>query len=262
MQNLPTKTKKYKTKKQDKFKQSCPYGNFFIYGKHPVFAALNNPHRQVHSVFCIEKLYLSNKSLFGKITPKIVDSDFLKNKLRLKDETINHQGIIAELSPLKQPDLNELISNSTAKDHIAILDQITDPHNMGAIIRSAAAFGINKIIVPNDHSPEENHAMAKTACGCLELVSITRVVNLRNTIDTLKKHNFWVAGLDASGKDSIDNIKKIDKLAIIIGSEGKGMRDIVAKNCDFKISIPIKPNVESLNASNAAAITFYALGLV
>ncbi len=255
-------TKPHKNKVKTAYPQNqSDQDKFYIYGKHPVFSALKNPRRKVHNVFCLEKTYLSNKDLFHEMIPKIVDSDFLKNKLRIRDEYLNHQGIIAELSPLDQPSLNELISNSPAKDRIVILDQITDPQNVGAIIRSAAAFGITKIIMPKDHSPEENHAMAKTACGCLELVTITRVVNLRSTIDLLKKHNFWVAGLDASGKDSIDNVKKVDKLAIIIGSEGKGMRDIVSKNCDFKISIPIQNNVESLNASNAAAITFYELGL-
>ena len=233
--NHPKNKNTYSPKKLKQSPQE--HGIFYIYGKHPVFAALKNPKRKVHNVFCLEKTYLSNKELFNEIIPKIVDSDFLKNKLRIKDEHVNHQGIIAELSPLHQPNLNELLSNSPKKDRIVILDQITDPQNVGAIIRSAAAFGITKIIMTNDHSPEENHAMAKTACGCLELVSITRVVNLRNTIDTLKKHDFWVAGLDASGKDSIDNVKKVDKLAIIIGSEGKGMRDIVAKNCDFKSEI-------------------------
>ena len=145
------------------------------------------------------------------------------------------------------------------KDRIVILDQVTDPQNIGAIIRSAAAFGINKLILPSDNAPDENAGIAKAACGCLELIQIAKVTNIKNTIEKLKKMDFWIAGLDTDGKGDINDISEIDKLAIIIGSEGKGMRRLTLTHCDFLIKIPISKQVESLNASNAASIIFYLL---
>ena len=232
---------------------------FYIYGKHPVIAALNNPNRKVHNVFCLEKFYSPNKELLDKHNTTVVSADFLKNLLKTNEDNLNNQGVVAEVSPIASHGIHQFLLNLQTKERVAILDQITDPHNIGAIIRSAAAFGINTLIVPDDHTPHENQTIAKSSSGCLELVSMLRVTNLKNSMELLKKHGFWIVGLDKNANDSIDNLKKFDRLAIVIGSEGKGMRSLIEKNCDFKIGIPIKSNVESLNASNAAAIVFYEL---
>ena len=148
-------------------------------------------------------------------------------------------------------------SSEVAK--VAILDQITDPQNIGAIIRSAAAFGITKLLLPADNTPEENASIAKAASGALETVQIAKVVNLKMAIEILKKKGFWIVGLDAHGNNDLNDLAKFNKVAIIIGSEDKGLRPLTIKSCDLLVKIPISEKVESLNASNAASIIFYFL---
>lgn len=224
-----------------------------MYGKHPVFAAMANQNRKINEVYCLENLYKNHKPLLDKYKIRIVDNNFFTSKL---GEDSTHQGIMANVTPIPIEDFTH-IDFSSDQDRIVILDQVTDPQNIGAIIRSAAAFGIKKFIIPNDGSPRENATIAKAACGCLELVQIYNAVNLKNTIDFLKKKNYWIVGLDAKGTNTIEETSKITKLVIVIGSEGKGMRRLTAESCDFKVSIPISKDVESLNASNAASIIFY-----
>ncbi len=169
-----------------------------------------------------------------------------------------HQGVIALVHSIFKNKIEDLHFEQD-EDRVVILDQVSDPQNIGAIIRSAAAFGINKLILPSYNSPDENATIAKAACGCLELMQIIKVPNLKNAIDKLKKMDFWIAGLDVDGKKGVSEILDIKKIAIIIGSEGKGMRKLTVDNCDFLIKIPIAKQVESLNASNAASIIFYLL---
>ena len=148
---------------------------------------------------------------------------------------------------------------STDIDRIVILDQITDPQNIGAIIRSAAAFGITKLILPANNSTDESASIAKAASGCLELVQVAKVANIKTAIETLKRQGFWIVGLDLEGKDNnLNSLSEFNKIAIIIGSEAKGMRRLTNESCDFLIKIPISNKVESLNASNAASIIFHA----
>ncbi len=231
---------------------------YIMYGKHPVFAALANTNRKIHEVCCLEKYELQindiiNNTNNSKIKIQIKEPSFFKNKL---GEDLSHQGIYATVEPLKIFHENELITNNI--DRLIILDQITDTHNLGAIIRSAAAFGPANLIVTDISTPHENATIAKASSGCLELVKIARVTNLAGSIQNLKKKGFWVAGLSKNGPNSFNEIKDIDKLAIIIGSEGKGMRNLTAKLCDFQVGININPDVESLNASVAAAIALHS----
>lgn len=241
--------------KNNKKSATVNKGQYYMYGTHAVLAAANNKSRNIKQIYCLSKHASELKKKIPNIPVEVVQNDFIIKKIG-KDQT--HQGVIALVNTIFKNGL-ESIDLHQPKAKIAILDQISDPQNIGAIIRSAAAFGIKTVILPNDNSPEENATIAKTACGCLELVDIVKVTNLKNTIDKLKDLGFWIAGLDASGDANTSTLKDLDKIAFIIGSEGKGMRRLTTKSCDFLVKIPISKDVESLNASNAASIIFYLI---
>ncbi|HJD67369.1 MAG TPA: 23S rRNA (guanosine(2251)-2'-O)-methyltransferase RlmB [Rickettsia endosymbiont of Bembidion lapponicum] len=227
---------------------------YYIYGKHPVFSALNNPKRQIEDILCTQMIFDANKKLISSKPYKIVNNDVLSKLL----ENQTHQGIAAKVKPIFSYNIEDInIKNPKCK--IAILDQITDPQNIGAIIRSAAAFNIDAIILPLDNSPNENGTIAKAACGTLELIKIIKVTNLNSCINYLKKHGFWVIGLTGEANDYFTDKLISDKIALIFGSEDKGMRRLVQENCDHLAKIPISNKVESLNVSNAASIIFHSL---
>lgn len=241
-----------KNHKKESFSSKTQY---YMYGQHAVLAAACNNNRMVKQIYCLQKQLteLQEKLPHSKI--EVVQNDFITKKIG-KDQV--HQGVMALVESIFKNKIEDL-DFTDSKDRVVILDQVTDPQNIGAIIRSAAAFGINKLILPSDNAPDENAGIAKAACGCLELMQVVKVTNIKNTIEKLKKMNFWIVGLDVEGKDSMNSVSEIDKLAIIIGSEGKGMRRLTSTHCDFLIQIPISEQVESLNASNAASIIFYLL---
>ncbi|MBN8512494.1 MAG: 23S rRNA (guanosine(2251)-2'-O)-methyltransferase RlmB [Rickettsiales bacterium] len=228
---------------------------YFMYGTHAVLSALNNPKRQVHNLYCTSKCAGELSKQLAPHKPEIVSSDFITSKI---GKDVNHQGILAHVNTIFKNDIEELDFTNN-QDKVAILDQISDPQNVGAIIRSAAAFGITKILLPKDNTPDENATIAKAASGCLELVQVSRITNIQNAIKFLKNKGFWIVGLDANGHSHIKDIRSIDKTVIIIGSEEKGMRKLTAEACDFLVNIPISSKVESLNASTAASIVFYSL---
>ena len=164
----------------------------------------------------------------------------------------NHQGIIIDIDDYEYFSLDEIEKENV----IIMLDHLEDPHNFGAIIRTIEAAGFKSIIIPKDRSVEVNPTVMKVSAGTLEKVKIARVNNLVNTINELKKKGYWIIGTDMDGTD----YKEIDykgKVAIVIGNEGKGMSRLVKENCDFIASIPMKGQVNSLNASVAAALIIY-----
>lgn len=228
---------------------------YYMYGKHAVLSALNNKHRTIKEVLCTKDVFGQYESLITRFSHEIVKPDAINNLLNLK---CNHQGIIAKVKTIFHSDIRELDFNKK-ECKIAILDQITDPQNIGSIIRSAAAFDISAIIMPADNSPDENAGLAKTASGCLELVPIVKVTNLKSSIDYLKKAGFWVVGLDSNTTQVFNKTMASDRLAIVLGSEDTGPRRLTKESCDFLARIPMSGKVESLNVSNAAAIVFYVL---
>ncbi|HJD56435.1 MAG TPA: 23S rRNA (guanosine(2251)-2'-O)-methyltransferase RlmB [Rickettsia endosymbiont of Pyrocoelia pectoralis] len=227
---------------------------YYIYGKHPVFSALKNPKRHIENILCTKEIFELNKHLISSRPYEIVSNDVLARLV----ENQTHQGIIAKVKPIFSYNIEDMDIKSP-KCKIAILDQITDPQNIGAIIRSAAAFDINAIILPLDNSPNENGTIAKAACGTLELITIVKVTNLRSCIDYLKKHGFWIIGLSGKANECFTNKLISDKIALVLGSEDKGIRRLVEENCDHLVKIPISKKVESLNVSNAASIIFHLL---
>jgi len=226
--------------------------HIYIYGKHAALLALSNPRRKIIQVFVTEKTLPLVKK-YSSVKVNIVPASFFKNKF--KDAI--HQEIVLETLIIDQPTIYDFLELNHEKSCVAILDQITDPHNIGAIIRSAAAFSINAVIAAKDHTPQETPIMAKTACGGLELVPYIQVTNIARTIQELQKNGYWCIGLDGSATSNFEISPLTQKIALIIGSEGTGMRRLTIENCDEIMKLPISSQMESLNASNAAAIAFY-----
>jgi len=209
--------------------------------------ALDNPTRIIRNLFVTDASSPFFKNC-RKQQPQIKDKKFFNHILG----EVNHQGIAAEVSPLNHTTYNSILEKASAT--ILILDQITDPHNVGAILRNAAAFGVDCIIMPIDNSPEESGIIAKTSAGAIEVTPLIYVTNLVSFIKEAKSKGFWCYGADGEAKISAIQEKYPSKRIIIMGSEGKGMRKLVRDNCDVLIKIPTNGKIESLNVSCAAAI--------
>jgi 23S rRNA (guanosine2251-2'-O)-methyltransferase len=229
--------------------------SYIIYGKHAVLAAISNPNRKILEIFCTPEI---EKTIEFKKSFKITTTT--SHELKQLTHDAPHQGIIARVAPISIYSLpKELLSSSKTK--IIILDQITDPQNLGAIMRSAAAFGIDAIIYPRHGNVTENGTVAKAACGALDLVPLIEVVNISSAIAELKKEGFWVIGLDGSADHELKSSSNLfdGKLVAVLGAEGAGIRPLIAKNCDLLVKLPISPHMESLNVSNAAAIVMWEI---
>lgn len=171
-----------------------------------------------------------------------------------------HQGIALETEPLATPPLEDIIEvhEGSEASLIILLDQVTDPHNVGAIARSAAAFGANALVMPKHQSaPLDSAILAKTACGGVEHIPLLTVTNLARSMEQLKKGGYWCIGLDERGEQPIDKAPLKGKIALILGAEGKGLRRLTKDNCDFLTQLPTNPAFPTLNVSNAAALSFY-----
>jgi len=235
-----------------------------IEGKNPVLEALKagRPINKIliakdierHSAIA-EILHLSKEK---RIPIEWLPADVIKSKSLLKA----HQGIIAYASAKEYVDLNHLFEITKSKNEPAfyvILDGIEDPHNLGAIIRTAESAGVHGIIIPERRAVGLTEIVAKVSAGAIEYMPVARVINLNNTIKTLKENNVWVIGIDNSGKRSFTDIDFKQATALVIGSEGQGVSRLVKENCDEIISIPMKGKISSLNASVAAAVVMYEI---
>lgn len=242
-------------KNKKKVKSASKNKKIWLFGKHACFAALNNPNRECFSVYATEKYINTLKAIIPDNFINIVKTDYIT---KLIGDNFIHQGIAVEVSLLKNLDIAEIAKTSKT---IIILDQVTDPHNVGAILRSAAAFDVGGIVVAKDNAPEESGTMAKSASGALEIVPMIKVTNLNRAIDQLKKEGYWCIGLDGSSSQNLHNVASFDKTLLILGSEGSGLRSLVKKNCDIVAKLPISPQIESLNVSNAAALALYEISL-
>jgi len=230
-----------------------------LYGHHAVFAALKNKKRHIFNLFCTPENEKTLKAAFENTPFNVV----LKKEIeKLVGTSAVHQGYALVTNPLPNVSLEKICAQTKDKErcHVLILDQVTDVQNIGAIIRSAAAFGAEAIVVQDKNTPLENGAMAKASAGTIELIDIVRVTNLNRAIDFLKQNGFWIVGLDAHAKQKLDEIDRQTKLAFVLGSEGDGMRRLTQESCDLTVRLEINENVESLNVSNTAAIVLYELG--
>jgi 23S rRNA (guanosine2251-2'-O)-methyltransferase len=230
----------------------------WLYGKHAVFSALQNAQRICYQLHVTKPIFDEYTNFFKKYKTLIINiSDTKTIASKLPDKAV-HQNIALEVAPLAQLPIAEAIDlSNNSNQSLLMLDQITDPHNTGAIIRSSAAFGATAVITTFHNAPSETGTLAKSACGALETIPFIHINNLANEIKYLKKFGFWAIGLDSSAKTLLHEMDIPPKSIFIIGAEDTGLRRLTKENCDFIVKIPISPRIESLNASNAAAIALY-----
>ena len=234
--------------------------SFFIVGKHAVIGALKNPKRKVLRLFLTEE---SKKSIYRESQKINLLKDIkihFKTKKELDKYTTRdqllHQGYIAEIEHLEKLVLKDFIKNKNNLVFVC-LDEVTDPRNIGSLIRSAASFNVDGLLVKERHFPSESKLMYKSASGCIENLNIFEVSNINSTLKYLRENNFWIYGFDSKGEKKITNIKWEGNNVLLFGSEGFGMRQHTKKYVDFLVRIDINKNVDSLNISSSAAIAFH-----
>ena len=236
--------------------------SFFIVGQHAVIEALRNPKRKVLKVFLTEE---SKKNIHRKSPKKNLLDDvkvYFKTKKELDKystkENLLHQGYVAEIEHLRKPDLKIFIKENKNITFVC-LDGVTDPRNIGSLIRSAASFDIDGIVIKERQFPDESKLMYKAASGAIEHIKIFEVSNINSTLKNLKDKNFWIYGFDGKGKKNFTDIEWNGNNVLLFGSEGSGMHQHTSKYADFLVKININKNIESLNISNSAAIVFHHL---
>jgi len=239
--------------------------SFFIVGKHPVIEALKNSKRKVLRVFLNEE---SKKTIHRENQKRNLLKDvkvFFKTKKELDKyttkENLMHQGYVAEIEHLEEIKLKEFIKGEKNLN-IVCLDEVTDPRNIGSIIRSLVSFDIDGIIVKDRHFPQESKLMYKSASGCMEYVNIFKVANINTTLKYLREKNFWVYGFDSNGKEDFTNVKWERNNVLLFGSEGYGLRKHTLEYTDYLVKISINQKVESLNISNSASLVFHYINKV
>ena len=231
-----------------------------IYGKNPVKEALESdqPINKIYIIKGKKTPYISRLSQTAR-QKGIPVREVEKNKLQELAGDSGHQGVVAVLSQVSYGEIEDIFNRAKEKNEsplIAILDEIQDPHNLGAIIRSAEAFGFHGIIIPKNRATGLTETVTKTSAGAVVHIPVVRITNLARTIDELKEQGLWIAGTDHEAKEFFYEADLDRSLGIVIGSEGKGVRPLIKKKCDFMVSIPMVGKVNSLNASVAAAIVF------
>ena len=239
--------------------------SFFIVGQHAVIEALRNPKRKVLRVFLTEE---SKKNIHKKNPKRNILENikvYFKTKKELDKystkENILHQGYVAEIEHLEKTTLKEFIKDKN-NITLACLDGVTDPRNIGSLIRSATSFNIDGIIIKERNFPRESKLMYKASSGTIEYMNIFEVSNINSTLKNLKDKNFWVYGFDGNGDKDFTNIEWKGNNILLFGSEGFGMHKHTSKYADFLVKIEIDNKVESLNISNSAAIVFHHLSYI
>jgi 23S rRNA (guanosine2251-2'-O)-methyltransferase len=228
-----------------------------FYGRHAVLAALDNPERTVR------KIWGTREALGGLDIAATIPITFadVADLGRLVPGDAPHQGLVAEVDPLEDIWLGDLLAQGEGDQRpLVVLDQVTDPHNVGAVLRSAAAFDALGIITQDRHSPPESGSLARSASGTLETVPWVRVVNLARALEEIAEAGYWRIGLTGHAEGTLAEVMGGQaKVALVLGAEGEGMRQNTEAHCDQLAKLPISDKVESLNVSNAAAVALYAI---
>ena len=225
-----------------------------LWGKHAVAAALDNPQRKVLRAWASREA--ADFMQFPKDVPVTLAE--APDLARLVPHDAPHQGVVIEVEPLEESWLDELLSGAGERALLLVLDQVTDPHNLGAILRSAAAFGAIGIVTQDRHSPPESGVVAKAASGALERVPWVRVVNLARALEEIGDAGFWRIGLAGDAETDLADALGPKRIALVLGAEGAGLRPNTREHCDTPARLPISDAIESLNVSNAAAVALYA----
>ncbi len=229
--------------------------NDLIYGIHAAAAVLANPKRQIVHVWATENGLgrLKEDGVEVSATPEIVHPRILDHLLTGQDAV--HQGVVVEAKSLPQPRLDQISRDGL----LVILDQVTDPHNVGAILRSCAAFGVTAMVTTARHAPHETGVFFKSASGAYEHIPVVRVTNLSRALEELKTYGFMLLGLDSEAETEIGDAPKQRPLALVLGAEGKGLRQKTRETCDVVVRLEMPGAIKSLNVSIATAVSLYAL---
>jgi 23S rRNA (guanosine2251-2'-O)-methyltransferase len=227
-------------------------GAAILYGWHTVKAALENPARRIRRIFASANAArrLAEEGIALPIQPEIVRPDAIAR--RLGPDAV-HNGLLAEADALPSPELDQIEPAGV----VLVLDQITDPHNVGAILRTAAAFAVKAVVITARHSPEATGVLAKAASGALEYVPIVVVQNLARALATLRERRFCLVGLDSTGERDLREASLRAPLALVLGAEGKGLRQLTRSSCDEVARLGLPGRMKTLNVSNAAALALY-----
>jgi len=258
-----------------------PQNGYFLWGRHAVFAALANPDRRIQQLYVVAEIADNLETEIDNLDqqrqgdipkPQIIERRRLDG-IGGGGEKAVHQGMAAAVWPLAPPHFDDFLAELATSQYIAtnshsasplrllLLDQLSDPRNVGAILRSARAFGVAGLITTFRNAAEENGALARTASGALDHVPVIRVVNLARAIEQLQENGFLVAGLASEGDVQVGALAAHQRLAIMLGAEGSGLRRLSRDHCDMLVRINVNDDAESLNVSNAAAIALYAASL-
>lgn len=233
-----------------------------LFGLHAVREAWHNEKRYVHALYITESALKEFephlKTAAKRPQPQIVTKDELD---RAFPSGTVHQGIALSAQALAEQSVMDLIikGETNKKSVIVVLDQVTDPHNVGAILRSACAFGADGVVMQSKHAPEMAGILAKTACGAADHIPVAYETNLSRAIEKLQEHHYTIIGLDEHSPKSFNDLPKYERAVLVLGAEGPGMRRLIKDHCDVLVTLPTKPPIASLNVSNAAAVALYAL---
>jgi 23S rRNA (guanosine2251-2'-O)-methyltransferase len=233
-------------------------GAQWLYGQHAVQAALSNPRRKLgRAVLTPRAIEALGSRLLARVQVETADPAAID---RLLPPGAVHQGAALEAWPLKSADLDDILAQpAEGRRVVLVLDQLSDPHNVGAILRTAAAFGVTAVVVQDRHAPPQSGALAKAASGALDIIPYIEVVNIARALDDLAERGFWRIALAGDGESSLAEAAPAGDVALVLGSEGAGIRRLVREHCEASAFIPISKTMESLNVSNAAAIALYEL---
>ncbi|MBM3599386.1 MAG: 23S rRNA (guanosine(2251)-2'-O)-methyltransferase RlmB [Alphaproteobacteria bacterium] len=235
----------------------------WLYGLHAVAAALANPARRWHRLIATPEGRDALSHMLGPDRQPAARLEILARDAidRLLPAGAVHQGIAVQVTPLDPADFDALLATaaSSADAILMVLDQVTDPHNVGAILRSAAAFGARAVVVPERHAPRVSGVLAKAASGAVDVIPLARVVNLSRALRQMKEAGFWCIGLDAAAAQTLAEADLSGRIALVLGAEGEGLRRLTRETCDATLRLPTQPPISSLNVSNAAAVALYEL---
>ncbi len=247
-----------------------PPAAYWIYGRHPVAAAMANPERRWHRLAVLAGQEAEARTLVAEAAAACRGAE--GQPIRVLDRAgfsailpsgAVHQGLALDVEPLAPPELEDVLrqmETAAGRAILVALDQVSDPHNVGAVLRSAAAFGAGAVLIAAHGAPPALGALAKSASGALERVPLVRVVNLSRALDRLKQAQFWVCGLDETAAQPLAALDLGRRVAIVLGSEGNGLRRLVRQRCDHLARLPTLAAQPTLNVSNAAAVALYELG--
>ncbi len=249
--------------------QKAPRIRISLFGAHAVEAALHNPQRKIHHIYATEQ---AEDEVVLMVRAAMKDGLDLPSVTLLEKETFDralpkgtvHQGIGIDCDPLQDVFLPDILNKAANKQKsvVVLLDQVTDPHNLGAVIRSACAFGADAIIVQSRYAPELSGLVAKIASGAMEHIPVVYETNLARSIETMQEHGYFALALDERGEKTIGQAPKYDRTLLVLGAEGPGLRPLVRDKCDILVQLPTFGALSSLNVSNAAAVSLYAVSAV